>query len=361
MCGLHLLEQRRAAALAEQVDARQREALLRGQCIVEGVELAHEVAALAAPGGEQRMGVRMHLVEIERGQIAPAAQRLAAPVEAQQLAALDDVGPVEAARIGNRQQHLDLARQRRQRLQRLHRHVRHAEQHDAARQARARPFRPIERGEKALVQLRPDRGARGFVERRQHLAPEAGLPALAVRQRRRSRPPGVAAGRWSAPAGPGAEPVAAVDLVLVVQIGQPLRQLQPAIQAAALQEAGQRLEAGALEQRRQQLHQPPGQRQLVERRLRRHRIAAEHLPVGAPQEARRQLDAGRGADAGVRGQAHLQPLGHAVALDQEDLLLERRQRMRRDPFEDGLAQQLGAVAVQHQQAGADGIFSHQAR
>ena len=65
-------------AVVEQVDARQREALLRRQRVVEGVELAHEVAALAAPGGQQRVGVGVHVLQRHGGQVAALAQRVAA-------------------------------------------------------------------------------------------------------------------------------------------------------------------------------------------------------------------------------------------------------------------------------------------
>ena len=107
--GLHLRQQRVARRLVEQVQARQRKALACQLGVVEGIELAHEVARLAAPRGQQRVAVRVQFGGVQRGQVAPAAQRLAAALGAQQLAARDQVGPVEAAGVGHRQQHLHVA------------------------------------------------------------------------------------------------------------------------------------------------------------------------------------------------------------------------------------------------------------
>src|SRR5690606_7884012 len=119
---------------------------------------------------------------------------------------------------------------------------------------------------------------------------------------------------------------------------------------AAPQEAGERLEVGLRHQARQQLHQDPGERLLVQGRGRRHGLPAEDLAVGAPEKAPGQLDASRRGDAAVSGQRHLQPLGDAVALHQEGLLLERAQRVGADPFEDRLGELLGTVAVEDQEA-----------
>ena len=77
---------------------------LRGP-VVEGVELAHEIAALASPRREQRMRVDMHRLQPHAGEVF-GAQRSAPGSLAQQFASFDDVGPVIAAGIGQRDQHL---------------------------------------------------------------------------------------------------------------------------------------------------------------------------------------------------------------------------------------------------------------
>ena len=163
-----------------------------------------------------------------------------------------------------------------------------------------------------------------------------------------------------AAAAPGVEPVGAVELVLVEQVGQPLGELQAAAEVVRAigcgrggQELRQRLEARFADPLRQRLHQPPGQRRLVERRAGRRPFAAEHRAVQAPEKTRRQLDPGRRADAAAPGQRHLHPLGDAVALHQQHVLLQRVERVALQPGEDGLLQQLQPVAVQHQQAGRD--------
>ena len=354
---LHLLQQRACRRVVEQVDPGNAEAFLRGRRVVEGIELAHEVAALPAPGGQQRMAVRMHLFQRHRCQIARPAQGVATALHAQQLAPFDDVGPVVAARVGDGHQHLRVGRQRGQRLQRLHRHMGHAEEDHAARDRRGQRRARGERREEALVQLRAGRAALLAIEPGQHVTPQRGLPALVLGQR---QVVGTTQARQHVAAGfPRGEPVAAVDLVLVVQIGQPLCELQASAQVAVTQETGQRREARARRDLGQQVHQPPGERLPVERRACRHRVAAQHLAVAAPQKARRQLDPRGSAHAAARGQRHLQPFGHAVALHQKDLFLQRLQRMAADPFEERVAQQFGAVAVQDEETGLerDGVHA----
>jgi hypothetical protein len=351
--GLHLLQQRALPGrlLVEQVHARRAQLLAQGAAVFPGVELAHEVTGLAAPGRQQRVAVGVHVLQRHGGQVAATAQRLAALLQAQQLAAGDGVGPVEAAGVGHRHQHLAARGQRGDGLQRGLRHVRGAEQHHAARQATRRPARG-QRLHKALMQLRPRGGA--FVARQFGLqrAPQRRLPLLVIGHRCGSaagtRQPVVAVF-------PGLQPVGPVDLVLVEEVGQALRQLQPARAVVTrAQEASHRREHRVGGQLRQQAHQPPGERQLVQRRPRRHRATAQHGAVGAPDEARRQLHAGGGAGTVGGGQFHLHPLGHAVAGHQDQLFFQRRQRFAAQPFEDGRAQQFKPVAVQDEQAGFDG-------
>ena len=104
--GLHLLQQVGARAVVKQINLVGRKALPGQQTLVKGVELAHKIAALPAPGGQQRVGVGMHRVQRQRRQIKAGAQRLAALCLAQQLTAVDGVGPVVAAGIGHGQQDL---------------------------------------------------------------------------------------------------------------------------------------------------------------------------------------------------------------------------------------------------------------
>jgi len=183
-----------------------------------------------------------------------------------------------------------------------------------------------------------------------HGTPQGGLPALVLSQRERftaRRAQLVAAG------GPVFQPVGAVHLVLVVQVGQALGQLQAALRVAVAQEVAQRREHVLRQQRGQQAHQTPGQRRFVESGNGRHLVAAQHAAVGIPQEARRQRHAGGGADAGLLGQSDLQPFGHAVRLHQHDFRFQRIQRMAAQPLEDGGAQLFELVAMQDQEAGGD--------
>ena len=205
------------------------------------------------------------------------------------------------------------------------------------------------------MQRRPRRAGLLRRQPRQQRAPQARLPALVRRQRPRTAVGGAQAVLATRPV---VQPVGPVDLVLVEEVGQPARQLQPA-QCIALrpQETGDRREVRLVQQVGQQRHQRPGQRLLVERAARRHRAAAEHRAPGAPQETRRQFHARGGADTQRAGQLGLEPLGHAVAGYQHDLFFQRRQRVARQPGEDGPGQRLEAVAMQHQQAGGQG-FGH---
>ncbi|EXI90363.1 MAG: hypothetical protein AW11_00876 [Candidatus Accumulibacter regalis] len=56
----------------------------------------------------------------------------------------------------------------------------------------------------------------------------------------------------------------------------------------------------------------------------------------------------------VGRQRQLQPLRDAVALHQDDLVLQRRQRIALHPFDDQIAQHLGLIAMHEHQAGGQG-------
>ena len=83
---------------------------------------------------------------------------------------------------------------------------------------------------------------------------------------------------------------------------------------------------------RQKPHEAPYKAALVKRHLLRHGIRAEHIAVDLPEVAAGQLQLRGGANAqgGVVSERHLQPVLHAVALNQNYLGNERRQRLRLD-------------------------------
>jgi len=160
---------------------------------------------------------------------------------------------------------------------------------------------------------------------------------------------------------PVGQPVGPVDLVLVEEVGQTLGELiTPAQIAVALQEMPQGEEVGLSQQLGQQPHQAPDQRLAVEGRALRHRLRSEDGPVGPPQEAGRQHELEPGGDAQARRapvarptggcQRQSQPLADAVALHQHDLGLERGQRVIGHEADQQVAQGLGPVAVNDDQA-----------
>ena len=175
------------------------------------------------------------------------------------------------------------------------------------------------------------------------VAPEQRLPALAFRQRQ-TRPVGPDQQVFTRL--PGGKPIGAVDLVLVVKIGQAFRQLLAAARiAVSRQEAAQRGKPGLLPrggregvQIAEQPVEAPTQGGLV--------IGggigevAEQGAVGLPQKAPGQHQVHRRGDAAAatrrsgwrcprqivirqRGQRELQPLTDAVALHQDDLVFQR--------------------------------------
>ena len=126
---LHLLQKRRMGAfvaVVKVVDLGQGELLFAVLGVVKNIELAHKVAALAAPGGQERVGVGVHVLQRHVVQRLGFAQGLAPAQRAQQFAPVHDVAPVVAAGVGNGQDHLAVRRQRGQRLQGGRRHLAHA-------------------------------------------------------------------------------------------------------------------------------------------------------------------------------------------------------------------------------------------
>ena len=155
--GLQGAQQALAGAVVEQVDARDVELPAAALRIVEGIELAHEIAPLPAPGRQQRVGMLVHLGQRQGPQRQAAPQAMARLGGTQQFAPVQDVGPVIAAGVGDGQQHLGLAGERGQGLQRLARQMRGAEQHQPPGQGLHRRLATRQRRQKGLVHLRPGR------------------------------------------------------------------------------------------------------------------------------------------------------------------------------------------------------------
>ena len=255
---------------------------------------------------------------------------------------------MEAAGVGHSQQHLAVPRQCRQQLQHGQWHVAEAEHHHARRHG-------VRRGH---VRLQPCQHLAGHGRTRhgqflgrevgQHGLPQRGLPGLAFGQGL-VRTPGTAQHR--APVSPGLQPVTAVYLVLVEQVGQAFGQLQQALRLARAQKMGQRGKHRLGHPLRQQAHEAPDQGCLVQRRHAGHRLAPQHLAIGTPEETRRQLHPGRGTHAMLLRQLHLEPLGHAVALHQHHLRFQLRQWVARQPGRHGIRQRVRLVAVQCDEPG----------
>ena len=355
---LHLLQQAVAFHVVEQVDA----AVDRGELLavavglVAAIQQADVIAPLLAPRRQQRMGVQVQILVARNGGRAGFAG-LSPLAGLEQFALLDDVGPVMAAGIGDHQQHLGKARQRGERLQRLLRQRRHAEHHDAPGQ----PRWPCIQCRYALDERLVHGGAMAAHRRRAHVIeqqpPQSRLPALVRRQWRAAVAQGIV--QVVAPVFPLVQPVGAVDLVLVEQVGHARGQLVALLPVRVVAEKiAHGREIVVVQVLRDQPQQPPGEPCLVERRGGRHCIAAQHGAVGGPQETPGQLYVDRCADAqpaGVRraGQGQFQPLRDAVALHQHQLVFERPQRRAGQPGGKQVAQILQPVAVQHHQAGFD--------
>lgn len=196
----------------------------------------------------------------------------------------------------------------------------------------------------------------------EQFAPQLGLPALLGIQL-----DGLAAGLAQpvVPGGPVLQPVGAVHLVLVEQVGQAFGQLVTLAQVVVIgEEATQRREAVACQQRRQQAHQTPGQRALVQQRDAGNRLASQHGPIGLPEEGGGQLHVDGRGDAAtapvllrILGQRLLEPLGHAAAVYQHHLVLQRAQRIAPHPGHRQVAQRVQAVAMDDHEAGGQ-VSSH---
>ena len=351
---LHAGEQRGVGgflAVVKHIDARQVEPGLGGGGIVVRVQLADEVAPLAAPGGQQRVGMLVHVLQGHHRQVGSVACGLAAALGFEQLAPLHDVAPVVLARVGHGQQHLAMLAQGGQRLQRGAGQMAHAVHHHAPRHPVTEVFVALQPVEHLPVQSRACGGLLALIQRLHHSLPEHGLPALIGRQGFMGA---VSPDQLMAALHPELQPVCAVILVLVQQIGQTCSQLNPTVGFLRAQIALHRGKFRQGQQAGQHLHQPPGEGQFVQRRVARHRTRTQNLPVGAPDEAPRQLHPHRGAHAGLPRHVHLEPLGHAIALHQHHFFFQRVERMQTQPVDHSLRQIFGTVAMQRNESGGNG-------
>ena len=353
---LQLSEQTRAVFawhIVKKVQARPLRDLLGRLQIVKRVELANEVAPLPSPSGQERGGMQMHLRQRQTRQRL-ASVGVTSPLGLQPFAPVNDVAPVVLARVGHGQQHLAVRGQRRQHLQQLPRHVAHAKHRHASRHRAGQRLARLQVGQRPRMQRRAGGLSLAVIQSGEHAPPQFGLPQLVFAEL--IMPSGFA--QHVAPGGPVLEPIGAVDLVLVKQIGQSAGQLQQPVGLIAAQKACHGLEHRVLQAAGQQGHQPPGHGQFVERRIGWHIVRAQHLAVGAPQKARRQLHPRGRAHAALACQFDLDPLGHAVALHQNHFALQRQQRVRAQPARQGVGQHLRAVAVQGNEAGRNGRCRH---
>ena len=347
---LHLVQQRRVGRfffLVEVINLGERKLPLAVLGVIHRVEQAHKVTALAAPCGQERMRMGMHVLQRQVRQLLAFAQRLASALGAQQLAPVHDVAPVVAAGVGQGQDHLAVRRQRCQGLQRGRRHLAHAKGCDPLGHGLRHRLATGQVLQKLLMQARAYALLLCCAQGSEHRAPQRSLPALVVGQRLRCA---IGQKHMVVPGSPGVQPVAAVVLVLVVEVRQLVTELQQARGIVVLQKPRHRPKHRLAQQAGEQLHQAPGHGQLVQGRLAGHGLRAQHLAVGAPQKARRQLHTRSRTHATPARQLHLQPLGHAVALHQDDFFHQRRQRRALQPRGHHLHQVFSPVAVKRHEA-----------
>jgi len=173
---LHLSQQRctdQRARIGLVIHIHTRPAPLHGGVArgVEGIELAHIVAALPPPGRQQRMGMGVHGCQGNLRQILAALVGMAAALLAQQLAPVDGIGPVKAAGVGHGNQHLAVLGNAAEELHQRQRHLAHAEHHHAARQRRDRRLTALQRAQNPCQQGRAGGGTLLLIKLGQHLAP----------------------------------------------------------------------------------------------------------------------------------------------------------------------------------------------
>ena len=239
------------------------------------VEHGDVVAPLPTPRHQQRVAVEVQQLVGQRR--ASVARDKFAPLAAQQLAPVDHVAPVVAARVMHTDQHLAPAREHVEHLDGLARQGRHAEHQHARRQAGRRCGIVATRGgsgEEGGMHF----GAATVQAIRRRWRGDDDIGAEALPQRRLPEPVGVERLARAArvdqhrfAACPGVEPIGAIDLILVVEIGQFAGELPQAARRVALaalarrQKTRQRCKARIAAHLRQHAQQAPDQPLLVER------------------------------------------------------------------------------------------------
>ena len=158
---------------------------------------------------------------------------------------------------------------------------------------------------------------------------------------------------------PIGQPVTAILLVGIEHVGQLHCQLIGATALLiALQIIVQGLEHRLGKQLRQQPQHTPLERGLIKWQVLRYGVIAQYRAVGLPHESAGQLEGGAHTNAqavAVVGQALLQPVLHAIALHQQNLGCQRRQRMALDVANRQRTQVFQAVAVDDNKAGLAGV------
>lgn len=255
------------------------------------------------------------------------------------------------------QQHLRELRQRGKGFQGLRRHGRDAEHDHASRQPWRRRIELRHAGDEAAVYPGPALDHAIVAHVGQQRPPQRRLPAILRRQRDRATARGA---EHVAPVFPIVQPVGAIDLVLVVQIGEPFGKLMALAHAGVVgQEAAQWQEGLVVQLRRQQAQQPPGQPVAIERRSLRQLVAPQHQPIGPPKKARGKLDVDGGGNAAalplsarVFRQREFEPLGNAIALHQDGFIFQWRKRRPLHPRHRQSAQVFQAIAVDDHETGS---------
>ncbi len=358
---LQLAEQMLGFGLGEEIDTAAIEVLEQPTIAVRLVEFVQQVdvvAALLAPARQQRLTVLMQRLGIQG--LGHARLALLAPIVLpQEILVGDDVGPVMATGIVHAEQHLAEARQRGQGFEGLRRNRRQAKDHHPPRQTSRRFGSRLHYLQKAPVHSGPTACQAAVAHVGQQRPPQLRLPATALGQ---GAPTVTQAGQQIAARCPVVEPVGAVDLVAVIEIGQALGQLVSLAQIAVIVEkTPQRGEVGLHEQGRQEPHQAPGQGRAIQRRGWRYLVTAQHLAIGAPEKGRRQLHFQRRGHpaaalvvpARILGQRQLEPLGDAIALHQHLFVFQWRQGIPPHPADRQAAQLFEPIAVYHHESGSE--------
>ena len=259
------------------------------------------------------------------------------------------VAPVILTGVVYAQQHLAETGHGRQGLQGLGRQRGNAKHHHPARQPGRAMFALAQVLDKARMHPGPAAGQFLLAHIGEQGSPQRRLPAHGLIQRHQ---PPAQTDDFITPLGPTGQPVGPIHLILIEQIRQPLGQLIAfAIIGIVLQKTAERRKYLIGQQTRQQSHQPPGQRRLVEWRQPGNGVTAQHGAIALPQKTGRQvhLHGRRNAATAMLGQRQLQPLGDTVALHQYHLVFQRGQRVAPHPGHRQFPQLLQVVAVHHHQ------------